>query len=100
MGIRFRRSIKLFPGVSLNISKRGLSTTVGGRGARMTIGHGKTTGSIGVPGTGLSYTATQARRDAQPASQKTPAELKNEQFFVIAMTVLFGFTALVIWIFS
>ena len=34
MGFRFRRSVRLFPGVRLNIGKRGVSASVGIRGAR------------------------------------------------------------------
>ncbi|MCF8576947.1 DUF4236 domain-containing protein [Pseudomonas aeruginosa] len=33
MAIRFRKSIKVVPGVRLNISKSGVSTSVGGKGA-------------------------------------------------------------------
>ncbi|MFP7851565.1 DUF4236 domain-containing protein [Pseudomonas aeruginosa] len=32
MAIRFRKSIKVAPGVRLNISKSGVSTSVGGKG--------------------------------------------------------------------
>jgi hypothetical protein len=33
----FRRSIRIVPGVRLNLGKRGLSTSLGGRGARVTV---------------------------------------------------------------
>jgi tetratricopeptide (TPR) repeat protein len=60
VGIRFRRSIKLGPGVRLTVGKRGLSSvSFGRRGARYTVGRGgRRTKTIGVPGTGLSYIAT------------------------------------------
>ena len=52
---RFRRSIRIAPGIRLNIGKRGLSTSLGGRGAHVTVGrHTRTT--VSAPGTGLSYT--------------------------------------------
>ena len=38
MSILFRRRIKIIPGVRLNISKSGLSASVGVRGASMTFG--------------------------------------------------------------
>ncbi len=38
MGLRFRRSLRLFPGVRLNFSRSGISTTVGVRGASITLG--------------------------------------------------------------
>jgi len=33
MGLRLRKSIKILPGVKLNISKSGISTSIGVRGA-------------------------------------------------------------------
>jgi hypothetical protein len=35
--LRFRRSIRLAPGIRLNFGKRGLSTSLGGRRARITV---------------------------------------------------------------
>jgi hypothetical protein len=41
MGLRFRRSVRLFPGVRLNFSGGGLSTTIGVRSASVNLGtHG------------------------------------------------------------
>ena len=70
MAFRFQKRIKLFPGVRLNVSKTGVSWTVGTRGASVTSKDGKLTGNVGVAGTGLSY---RARLD-QPESQTHVAE--------------------------
>ncbi|HEY7978341.1 MAG TPA: DUF4236 domain-containing protein [Rhizomicrobium sp.] len=53
---RFHRVISIIPGlVRLNLSKGGISGSVGPRGADVNIGkHGVTT-NAGIPGTGLSY---------------------------------------------
>lgn len=64
MGWRFRRSIKIFPGIRLNLSRSGVSTSVGVRGAHVTIGHGQVRKTVGIPGTGLSYSATQSTHHA------------------------------------
>jgi hypothetical protein len=56
---RFRKTFSVLPGVKINLSKTGLSTSVGGKGATFNIGHGKRNVTLGVPGTGLSY-RTQA----------------------------------------
>ena len=57
MGFRFRRSFKVAPGIRLNLSKRGLGMSVGVRGARVSLGaDGKVRRTIGLPGTGVSYT--------------------------------------------
>ena len=63
MGLRFRRSIKLLPGVRLNFSRSGVSTSVGVRGAHVTLGHGQVRETVGIPGTGLSYTETHSTHD-------------------------------------
>ena len=55
MGFRFRKSVKLIPGVKLNFSKRGTSVTIGGRGASVNVGSRGTHANVGIPGSGLSY---------------------------------------------
>ena len=55
MAIRFRRSIKLIPGVHLNIGKTGVSVSAGIRGASITAGKRGVYGNVGLTGTGLSY---------------------------------------------
>jgi hypothetical protein len=56
MGFRFRRSFKVAPGFRLNFSKSGVSTSVGRRGLWFTMGPRGTRTTVGIPGTGLSYT--------------------------------------------
>jgi hypothetical protein len=62
MGFRFRRSVRLAPGLRINIGKSGVSASVGGRGAHVTVGHGHTRTTVSAPGTGISYTTTTGRR--------------------------------------
>jgi hypothetical protein len=54
MGVRFRKSIKLLPGVRVNLSKSGISTTLGGRGASINISERGVYSNLGIPGTGMS----------------------------------------------
>jgi hypothetical protein len=56
MGFRFYRRFRIFPGLRLNLSRSGISTSVGRRGAWFTFGHGKTRETVSLPGSGLSYT--------------------------------------------
>jgi len=58
MAFRFRKRIKLFPGVWVNLSKTGASVSAGVPGATVNMGHGKTRATVGLPGTGLSYSTT------------------------------------------
>ena len=53
MGWRFRKSVKIAPGIRLNFSKSGISTSVGVKGARITFGPDGTYVNTGIPGTGL-----------------------------------------------
>lgn len=55
MGFRFSKRITIVPGVRLNISGSGVSTSVGPRGLSMTMGRNGTFLNAGLPGTGLSY---------------------------------------------
>ncbi|SRR5258706_4674393 len=77
---RFRRSFRILPGLRLNLGKRSSSVSVGGRGAHVTFGGPRgTRTTIGLPGTGLSYTEVpkpaQAAQDAaqQPVQQASAA---------------------------
>jgi hypothetical protein len=60
VGFRFRRSVRLIPGIRLNLSKGGASVSLGGRGFHYTIGPKGTRATIGVPGTGLLWTEYRA----------------------------------------
>src|SRR6266498_5339308 len=53
MSWRFRKSVKLFPGVRLNFSRSGISTTIGVRGASVNLGSRGAYLNTGIPGTGL-----------------------------------------------
>jgi hypothetical protein len=55
MALRFRRRVKLLPGVHLNISRSGISTSVGVRGASLTFGKRSTYLNTGLAGTGISW---------------------------------------------
>ncbi|RWD94515.1 DUF4236 domain-containing protein [Mesorhizobium sp.] len=56
MPFRFRRTVKIVPGLKLNVGKKSLSVRAGGRGFGLTSGTAGSRVSAGLPGTGLSYT--------------------------------------------
>jgi tetratricopeptide (TPR) repeat protein len=72
--LRVRRSIKLGPGVKLNLNKRSMGLTVGGRGAHYSINtRGQRTTTFGLPGTGLSYIdRSSVRRSSTPRAASRP----------------------------
>lgn len=53
MAWRFRKRIRLIPGVYLNLSTKGISTTIGPRGLSLNIGSKGSYLNTGIPGTGL-----------------------------------------------
>ena len=66
MGFRFQRRIGIVPGIRLNLSKSGASVSVGERGAHVTIGRTPRV-TVGLPGSGLSYTSTLPRGRSRSA---------------------------------
>lgn len=57
MGFRFRRTVRIIPGVKLNINKNSLSMSIGPRGLKHTVStNGTRTDTIGIPGTGMFWT--------------------------------------------
>ena len=66
MGLRFRKTFRLFPGVKVNLSKSGVSTSIGTPGATLNVGG--TRGfrvTVGIPGTGISYSERIATGDPE-----------------------------------
>jgi hypothetical protein len=58
MGFRFRRSIKIIPGLKINFGKTGFSSvSVGGQGLTKNFSKKGTRTTVGLPGTGLSYSS-------------------------------------------
>ncbi|MGA7454711.1 MAG: DUF4236 domain-containing protein [Rhodoplanes sp.] len=72
MGWRFRRGVRLFPGVRLNFSAGGLSTTIGVRGASINVGKSGSYLNLGLPGTGISY--REKLLPGRPPQQSLPAQ--------------------------
>ena len=75
MGLRFRKSVTLCKGIRLNFGKTGMSLTTGTRGLHSTYNFstGKTTTSVGLPGTGISYVTTSGgnRRSSSSTSNSS-----------------------------
>ncbi len=72
MGFRFRKTIRILPGLRLNISKSGLSTSIGGKGATLNLGPRGARGTVGIPGTGLSYSTMLGGRRKRGSGNAPP----------------------------
>lgn len=54
MGWLFRNSIRIAPGIRINLGKRKASLSVGGPGATINVGEQGARATVGIPGTGIS----------------------------------------------
>jgi len=68
VSFRFRRRIRIAPGLHLNVGKRGVSVSAGVRGASITAGRRGVYRNVGIPGTGLSH---RQRMDTVATSKNT-----------------------------
>lgn len=84
MALRFRKSIKLAPGVRMNLSGGGLSWTLGPRGATVGIGKRGTYLNSGIPGTGLSM---RQALGGGASSSRQPLHQKSSQPTLVSLTV-------------
>lgn len=68
MGLRFRKSFKIAPGVRVNVGKKSIGISAGVKGARVSVNSsGRKTTTVGIPGTGLSYQKTEKIGGAKKA---------------------------------
>ncbi|WP_042455502.1 DUF4236 domain-containing protein [Neobacillus dielmonensis] len=83
MGLRFRKSFKIAPGIRMNVGKSGVGVSFGGHGLRYSINSsGRRTTTVGIPGSGLSYSTTSGGKSYKsPAYQRRNelARLQREQ---------------------
>ena len=84
MSVRFRRSMKIGPGVRMTFGKKSGSVSLGGRGYRYTVSTtGRRTTSLGLPGTGLGWTGSSKRTKKatgvlSPGSEGQPGRIRVE----------------------
>lgn len=85
MGLRFRKSISLFPGVKLNFGTTGMSVSAGVPGFRKTFHtSGRVTTSVGIPGTGIYYVDTKnpkKQSNRRSRTLDTSNEVQHHNFF-------------------
>jgi len=89
MPVRFRRSFKIFPGVKVNVSKGGISVSIGKRGATLNFSKHGVRQTIGLPGSGLSESSyilknkpdddeeRQSEKDDRPAEVADVVERRD-----------------------
>lgn len=77
MPFRFRRTFKILPGVKINVSKSGMSVTVGPKGYHLTFGKQGIRQTIDFPGEGLSHTSLLFKGDDDKPKERRGADDDN-----------------------
>src|SRR5215217_9067266 len=70
MPVRFRKSFNLFPGVKVNVSKGGVSFTVGAKGYHLNFSKRGVRQTVGLPGSGISETSYLVKNDPELETKK------------------------------
>lgn len=86
MGFKFRKRIKIAPGININLSKSGISTSIGKPGATINIGKKGVKATVGVPGSGFSYNQNLSKG----SSQERVSSPKNTGSFFTKILVGLG----------
>jgi len=88
MGFRFQKRIRIFKGLTVNLSKSGTSWTVGGKGASINVRGDKVTGTAGIPGTGISYRERLDAQSTEPSTSKPGIGAGTVVFVLFLLVVL------------
>lgn len=78
MPIRFRRSFKIFPGVKVNVSKGGVSVSVGKPGATLNFSKHGVRQTIGLPGSGVSQTSYLFKNNSRSDKEEEQDNEKDQ----------------------
>jgi len=78
MGFRFRKSIKIAPGVRLNVGSKSMGISVGGKGLRYSVNSRRGSRiTAGIPGTGVSYSTGTSSRQYKTSAYQRNNELRR-----------------------
>lgn len=103
MAFIFRKSMKIAPGLRVNLSKSGASVSLGTKGARLTASKRGVTTTTGLPGTGLSnrefkswdniYKARETAKRIDRSNEERAAFTRHP-FIMVLSAVLLGLAVL------
>jgi hypothetical protein len=74
MPVRIRKTFTLFPGVKVNLSKGGMSISVGRKGFTLNFSKHGVRQTTGLPGTGISHTSYLFKNDDEEGKKETAKE--------------------------
>lgn len=77
--MRFRKSVKIAPGIKVNLGAKSVGMSFGTKGCRYSINSsGRRTSTVGIPGTGLSY-STSHSSSKRKRSYNSPSYAKRSE---------------------
>jgi len=79
---KFRKRIKIAPGVNVNLSKSGISGTFGAKGASVNMGKNGVYANAGIPGTGIYDRKRLDSAGNEIEADENEETGENESFFV------------------
>ena len=90
MSVRFRRSIKICKGLRVNLNKNSVGLSVGPRGLGYTFNSkGRKTVHAGIPGTGLSYVASNNVSSSKPSQVSRQSNNTNSNTRYVEQEISF-----------
>lgn len=95
MAMRFRRSMKVAPGVKVNFNKKSVGVTVGGKGYHYSVNSsGKKTTSFGIPGTGVSFVNVSSKKRQRGGGSAEPRPMSKGIYTTILIVAILWTIAL------
>lgn len=102
MAIKFRKRIKIAPGLHVNIGKKSASVSIGKPGYTVNVGKNGVKETISAPGTGLSYEVRHSKlRPNAAVDERAPeAQAKSSQsnawlgWFLIIVTAVTAYVVI------
>lgn len=94
--LRFSRRIRILPAVRLNLSRSGGSASIGRRGLWYTAGNGRRRTTVGLPGSGISYTSVHSQHAERPADASQGRQPSAARCFAWMLPML-GIVVLIVW---
>ena len=89
MGFRFRKYFGVLPGVRVNLGKKSVSLSVGGRGLTANISKDGIRKTVSVPGTGLSYSSYHKHRQRQhPETKESENEIRPFVLYGVILAIV------------
>jgi hypothetical protein len=90
VGFGFRKSFKILPGVRVNVSKSGVSTSVGAGGFTQNFSKKGRRTTVNLPGMGLNYT-THAKRQSNNGQNAAGSNFRLVALVIAVLVVVVAY---------